>query len=519
MGCTDSVCGTGGWTGPKPGDPDNNSLISAQGVIGGIEVSWTYPNTNPHAVSYFILYRGLSASFAGATQRALVGGNKYFDRIPDEDYREYFYWIQIVSINGTTGDLIGPAAAHPLGLIENIIQGLTGQIDAGVLATALRTKIDRISIISGELEGETAERIAAHAELSEALAAVQSDADQALTFIKNETTARTTADTAIVTSVNTIAAGVQENAAAILEQQTTSADADEALANDITLLYAKTKKTDAALLTETTARTAADAALANQITTAQTTLNGQIASAQTTLQTEINTTNGRVTNIGARWTAVVDVNGMIGGFGVYNNGAFVEAGFDVDRFWVGRTVNKMKPFIIDGKTVYINSAMIASASIDNAKIANAAITNAKIANAEITSLKVAGNNITTVVAGEYFPGAVIVAQPGNSTPQWGSGNLSIFFTVAPQSVVILVSVTASNNNDATNVATWVARDDEWILANETSTARGFTQSHVNHFVDYPSAGWHNYKIGFGNGYNGGRWSINRCSITILATLR
>lgn len=393
MACVSTVCGTGGWTGPLPGDPGNDSLISAVGVIGGIEVSWTYPNLNPHAVSYGILYRGLSANFAGAVQKALVGGSTYFDRIPDEEYREYFYWLRIVSINGTTGELIGPAAAHPLGLIENIIQGLTGQIDAGVLATALRTKIDRISIISGELEGETAERIAAHAAFSAALNAVQSDADQALTFISNEVTARTSADTAIVTSVNSLAAGVGDNAAAIIAQQTVSAAADAALANDISLLYSRVAAADAAVVTETTARTAADAALANQITTAQTTLNGQIASAQTTLQTEINTTNGRVTNIGARWTAVVDVNGMVGGFGVYNNGAFVEAGFDVDRFWIGRTVNKKKPFIIDGTTVYIDSACIANAAIDNAKIANAAITYAKIADAQIGWAKIANAGI------------------------------------------------------------------------------------------------------------------------------
>lgn len=394
MACADTVCGTGGWNGPLPGDPDNHSIISAQGIAGGIEVSWTYPNLNSHAVSYFILYRGTSANFALATQRAMVSGNSYFDRMADGDYQEYYYWIEIVSINGTHGSLIGPASAHPLGLIDQIMIGLTGKIDAGILATALRTEIDRISIISGNLEGETAERIAAGQVFSDAMAAVQTDTEEVKTFIQNEIVSRTTADEAIVSSVNALAIGVNNNAASLLEQQTVSVAADAALASDISLLYGRVGEADAAVLSETTARAAADAVLAADITTAQTTLNGNIASAQTTLQTNINTVDGKVTAIGARYTAVVDVNGLIGGFGVYNDGFTVEAGFNVDTFWVGRTVNKVKPFIISGSTVYISSAMIASASIDGAKITDAAITNAKIADASISSAKIIDASIT-----------------------------------------------------------------------------------------------------------------------------
>lgn len=443
MTCSNSVCGTGGWNGPLPGDPGNDSLISAVGVLGGIEVTWTYPNLNPHAISYFILYRGQSPSFNAAVQKALVGGSTYFDRIPDNEYGEYYYWIRVVSVNGTMGNLIGPDSAHPLGLIENIIEGLTGQIDAGVLATSLRTEIDRISIISGNLEGETAQRIAAHAAFSEALDAVQSDADQALTFINNEVTARENADSAIVTSVNTLAAGYNSNAAALLELQTVTAAADAALASDITLLYSRVDDADAAVVTETTARTAADSALASAITTAQTTLNGNIASVQTTLQTEIDTTDGHVSNIGARWTAVVDVNGMVGGFGVYNNGDFVEAGFDVDRFWIGRTVNKRKPFIIEGSTVYIDSACIANAAIDNAKIANAAITNAKIADAQITTAKIGDAQITNAKISNLSVDSIKIADAAVtsfSVIGVANGTTPVYFDFIPFGWSFMVSI-------------------------------------------------------------------------------
>ena len=82
-----------------------------------------------------------------------------------------------------------------------------------------------------------------------------------------------------------------------------------------------------------------------------------------------------MTEIGALWTARLSVNGLVGGFGVYNNGEFVEAGFDVDRFWVGRTqANKRKPFIIENGITYIDSAVIREASIDTLRLAGGSVT-------------------------------------------------------------------------------------------------------------------------------------------------
>lgn len=68
--------------------------------------------------------------------------------------------------------------------------------------------------------------------------------------------------------------------------------------------------------------------------------------------------------VGSLYTAKVQSGGLIGGFGIYNDGTEVDAGFDVDRFWLGRTnSNKRKPFIMDGDVVYINNAMIRNGSI------------------------------------------------------------------------------------------------------------------------------------------------------------
>jgi hypothetical protein len=434
----DIVCGTGNWKGPKPGDPDNNISIHARGLPGIVEVSWNYPVINPHAVSHLKLYRGISSEFGDAVEKAIVSGNIYIDIIPEDEIKMYFYWIQMVSNNGTTMDPVGPASATPGSLQESTLGQISGEIDAGYLAQSLRERIDLISAIERNIAEETLARIHANQALADALAAVQSESDEARTYILNEITERRDADSALVKSIEVIAAGIAENAAAIVEEREVRVTAEEATASAIDILYsnvesaeaailqerntrvseneaiaselealavingginsaietertaritqdaaivsqvnswaAKTNATAAGLESEVAARASSDAALASQIATAQTVLNGNIASVQTNMQSQITSVDGKVASIGALWTAKVDVNGLVGGFGVYNNGQFVDAGFDVDRFWVGRSVNKTRPFLIEGGTVYMNSAVIKDLSVDTIKIKNGAIT-------------------------------------------------------------------------------------------------------------------------------------------------
>lgn len=364
--CTGTVCGTGGWTGPKPGDPDNNSILSATPAFGGIDVSWTYPTINPYAVAHTILYRGLLDNFSLAVRRAVVDGSTFFDRLDDEGGIEYFYWIQLVSVNGTYGDPIGPASAVPRGTIDETIVQLTGKIDSGVLATSLRQDIDRITTIGQDLIAEVNNRIAANDLFGASLQQVQSEMSSAMTYVNDEIIQRTEADNALLQQINTLVGAVGANEAAIQSIQSLEVYDDSALVSDIETLYTKTGDLESAVSIESTARSDADNALAEQITTAQTTLGSNIASVQTTLESNIDTVNGRVTDIGALYTAKLSVNGLIGGFGVYNDGTEVEAGFDVDSFWVGRTGTDLKkPFIIQGSEVFIDKAVIQTLTADD----------------------------------------------------------------------------------------------------------------------------------------------------------
>lgn len=292
MTCEANVCGTGGWSGPKPGDPDNNSILSATPAFGGIDVSWTYPSTNPFAVAHVLVYRGVSADYMGAIYLATVSGSLYYDKTDIEMPIEYFYWIRLVSINGTYGELIGPASAVARPSIERTIEQLTGKIDAGVLAQSLRAELDQISILNGNLLNEVTARENGEITLAQALADVDGGVAQALTFIHQEINSRVTADSAQAENLNLVA----------------------------------------------------------------TTLGDEMAAATTSMTAEIDAVTGTVN---AMYTAKVNVNGLIGGFGLANDGLEVEAGFDVDTFWVGRTgANKRKPFTISGQETFIDEAVI-----------------------------------------------------------------------------------------------------------------------------------------------------------------
>lgn len=375
MSCVETVCGVGGWTGPKPGDPDNNVNILARTVYGGINVSWSYPSTNAHAVAHSRLYRGINGEFSNAVEVAIVSGSTYFDSLNPTTATEYYYWVQLVSINGTIMDPVGPAMAIAQPRGQQTLESLTGLIDAGVLAQSLKGEIAKITLNYDELVGKIAERIAANEALSQALAAVQAGLAESIGLIHEEIITRQEGQEALASQLTTVAAVNQQNAAAILDERTARVTADSAFSQQISQVFAATNNNAAAIQQERTARTNADSALANQITTAQSTLNGNIASVQQTFQTNINTLNGVIEEIGALYTVKVDVNGLVGGFGIYNDGTLVEAGFDVDRFWVGRTgPDKVKPFIIDNGTVYLNKARIRNADIDTLMIAGNAVT-------------------------------------------------------------------------------------------------------------------------------------------------
>lgn len=285
-----STCGVGGGTGPGPGDPSNNSILTATPAFGGIDINVTFPTSNAQAVAYFKLYRSLTSDFAAATFLTEMGGAHYYDKIATPT--RYYYWIQIVSINGPIGEPIGPATAVARPAIAGVIEQLTGQIDEGLLAIALKAKLDEISILNANLLNEVFDRETGQTSLAQAIADAEAGIAQAHTFIINETNSRTTQTAAIIEQINGLSA----------------------------------------------------------------TLGGDYGAVIAAMSVDINALTGRINSM---YTVRLNTNGLIGGFGLANDGITVQAGFDVDSFWVGRTnVNMRKPFIISGNETFIDEAVI-----------------------------------------------------------------------------------------------------------------------------------------------------------------
>ena len=321
-------CGTGGWVGPLPGDPSTSDIyITATSAYGGIDINWTYPQINPEAVAYTVLYRSLLPDPDSAAALAHVQGSFYYDKIDDPTKPTYYYWIRVMSVYGTFSDMIGPAWAQAKPLIEELIEQLTGEIDAGFLAQSLKADIDQITLNKLNITQEMLDRDANDDALGVRITEVTAYTGESRALLQEEVLARTSQGEAFVSTVNSLYAELNGNISAV---QTT--------------ITALTTQVDS---------------LAQQITNVESDFNDNLAQVQQTLQTNINTVNGKVTDIGALYTVQVNVNGLAGGFGVYNNGTIVEAGFDVDRFWIGRTsADKRKPFIIDSGVVYIDEGAI-----------------------------------------------------------------------------------------------------------------------------------------------------------------
>ena len=463
----EGVCGTGGWTGPLPGDPNTDSILTATAVYGGVQLAWTYPTINPHAVAHTFLYRGVSILSGDAILLATVTGDKYFDIVNPEEATSYYYWIKIVSVYGTIGPLIGPASVLAVPTTSQIMQLLTDQIDTGWLATSLKADIASIADLGAQLALEATNRITGDSAIGLALADVQLETGELSGYLFDEIQARTTADSAQIDQINLLSLNSSTNAAAIA--------------------------------TEASVRLSNDQALASQITTAESTLNGNIAQVQTNLNTEISTTNGKITALGALYTVKVNVNGLIGGFGIYNNGLTVQMGFDVDSFWVGRTgVDQVKPFVISGGVVYINKARIKDGDIDSAKIGTAVVNTLHIGTNAVTLPVTANNTGLYAGTGAYFT-SVQATMPAASVQQtvlitwfgyhgyssgvkttgwrikkgstivFETGSISAAFVVNPSASVTVV---LAANESTTFYVEWFGQDSTVGLGAQTLTLLG-----------------------------------------------
>lgn len=329
--CVNGVCGTGKGNYPQPGDPDNNIMITASPAFGGIDVSWTYPGLNPEAVAHVILYRGVSDKFENSARLTIVNGTFFYDKSAGDHDIQYFYWVQVVSVNGTYGDVIGPATAIARPTLAEMLVLLAGQIDSGMLSQTLKQEIDKIQLNKLGIDQALLDQAAVDQALAAAFNQVEASSEQTRALVQQEMVARAKADSAVITRVDTLYADMDGRVAGVQRTQDVMVSALKSMTEDLNTVSAS--------------------------------LDGNSATGEVGLRAVVEQLGEKIVDIGALYTVKVKVdrNGeaLIGGFGIYNDGTTVQAGFDVDTFWVGKTgVNGRKPFIINGKDVFIAEAAI-----------------------------------------------------------------------------------------------------------------------------------------------------------------
>ena len=108
----------------------------AEGVFGGIHLTWENPFQAYNVHAYTEVWRGETND---PTKRILINSSRgatFFDRIPDEDAGEYWYWVRFVSEYNREGPFSQPFKARKEADIGELMTKLSGQIDKKSLSQA-----------------------------------------------------------------------------------------------------------------------------------------------------------------------------------------------------------------------------------------------------------------------------------------------------------------------------------------------------------------------------------------------
>jgi len=397
----------------NPGDqstPPVPHSLAANGTFTNVLLSWQggFRHTLVAATE---VYRNttddlLTATFVGSTSAHI-----YVDTV--EPGTTHYYWVRFRSpvgvlspFNGTDG-----TSATTSRKVSDIIDDLSDELNQSHLSSVLSTKIDAIAINGTSISTEVSARIAA---------------------INAEIAARSTGDGTLQGNIDTVSATVtahgtnitsNANAVAALVIRVTDNEGDiTTSATDITALettvnhgttgVAATASGLSSLSTTVSTNTTGISTNATDITALETTVNnpttGVAASASglTTLSTTVSTQGSAITaqassitslnstvgnnsaaitdhtstidGISAEKYVKIDVNGNVSGYGIYSGPTGSEFAVNADVFKIANGASKTVPFSVVGGVTYMNSAMIADASIDVAKINNLTLDMAQV---------------------------------------------------------------------------------------------------------------------------------------------
>lgn len=181
-------------------------------------------------------------------------------------------------------------------------------------------------------------------------------------------------------------------------------------------------KKDAASWSLRYAQIDGDKVISKEVNTVSTT----VGSLTATVQQISESVNG----LEASYTVRIDSNGLVAGFGLYNDSETSAFAVNANQFYVGDPVTGKKPFMvltqeetINGTTypagTWIDVALIANATIGTAHITDASITNAKIVNLSADKITSGFIDADRIAAGSITAEKLTI---GDTSNLWNNQN-------------------------------------------------------------------------------------------------
>ena len=420
--------GTGGLV-PAPGIPDRAVPpapvgFQAVGVFGMNTLTWENPYKLYRNHSLTNIYRSGTDNFGQATLISRATGMIYSDPVrgdavdPDDPKKgiSYYYWITWVSTSNVEGPPNSPDGTYVESMldIDYLLELITKETSQSELAKALAKAIDleglnqTIAMLGAaaqsaklmtsaerylrddenvqirrqvsDLRVQTGKDItAAITQLQEVITSdqqaiahqidlMQASIGENSADIVSERTARINLQEAATEALNSMSSRLEGAEAVLTQYGETFASAIEAQARNLEGLVSRMDNTAAQYLSDQQTIATEFEATANSITSLQSSVNEQSAAVQQTLSTHTTALEG----LSAQYTLRLDVNGLISGFGAYNDGTVADFAILANRFWIATPgvhgPNYVNPFTIDGEKVYINTLLVKEASIQQAQI-------------------------------------------------------------------------------------------------------------------------------------------------------
>jgi hypothetical protein len=116
----------------------------AEGVFGGIHLTWENPFQAYNVHAFAEVWRGESND---PTQRILINSSRgatFFDRIPDEDQIDYWYWVRFISEYDRQGPFSLPFKAQKQADVQKLMEQISGEIDQSDLSAAFRDEVAQL---------------------------------------------------------------------------------------------------------------------------------------------------------------------------------------------------------------------------------------------------------------------------------------------------------------------------------------------------------------------------------------